>query len=161
MGRLEAAAMLILRDPDRADEAVQETMVRCWRDLPTLRDLDRFDAWLNRLFINACRDELRKLKRRSIEVALPEIDPPSAADDLSASADRDHLARGMRRLDPEQRTLIVLHYYLGLPLPDAAVALRIPLGTAKSRLHRAIQALRAALDAEARTRPGTQRGTSA
>jgi hypothetical protein len=44
LGRLEAAAMLILRDPDRADEVVQETMVRCWRDLPTLRDPDRFDA---------------------------------------------------------------------------------------------------------------------
>jgi RNA polymerase sigma-70 factor (ECF subfamily) len=151
MGRLEAAAMLILRDPDRADEAVQETMVRCWRDLRTLRDPDRFDAWLNRLFINACRDELRKARRRRIEVTLPEIDPPSVSDGQSASADRDHLARGMRRLDPEQRTLIVMHYYLGLPLPDAAAALRIPLGTAKSRLHRAIQALRATLDAEART----------
>jgi RNA polymerase sigma-70 factor (ECF subfamily) len=161
MGRLEAAAMLILRDPHRADEAVQETMVRCWRDLPTLRDPDRFDAWLNRLFMNACRDELRKVKRRSIEVTLPEIDPPSAADDLSASAERDQLARGMRRLDPEQRTIIVLHYYLGLPLPDAAAALRIPLGTAKSRLHRAIQALRAGLDAEARTRPERQGGTPA
>ena len=56
----------------------------------------------------------------------------------------------MRHLEPEQRTIIVLHYYLGLPLPDAADALHIPLGTAKSRLHRAMQALRAALDAEAR-----------
>jgi RNA polymerase sigma-70 factor, ECF subfamily len=153
MGRLEAAARLILRDPDRADEAVQETMVRCWRDLPTLRDPDRFDAWLHRLFLNACRDELRNVKRRRIEVTLPEIHPLSVADAQSASADRDHLARGMRHLDPEQRTIIVLHYYLGLSLPDAAEALRIPLGTAKSRLHRAIQALRAALDADARGRP--------
>ena len=59
----------------------------------------------------------------------------------------------MRHLDPEQRTIIVLHYYLGLSLPETAAALRIPLGTAKSRLHRAIQALRAALDAAARVRP--------
>jgi RNA polymerase sigma-70 factor (ECF subfamily) len=150
MGRLEAAARLILRDPDRADEAVQETMVRCWRDLPTLRDPDRFEAWLHRLFLNACRDELRTVRRRRIEVALPEITPLAVPDGQSVAADRDHLARGMRRLDPEQRTIIVLHYYLGLPLPDAADALRIPLGTAKSRLHRAIQALRAALDADAR-----------
>jgi RNA polymerase sigma-70 factor (ECF subfamily) len=161
LGRLEAAAMLILRDPDRADDAVQETMVRCWRDLPTLRDPDRFDAWLNRLFINACRDELRKAKRRRVEVVLPEIDPPSLPDDQAASADRDQLARGMRRLDPEQRTIIVLHYYLGLPLPDAAAALRIPLGTAKSRLHRAIQALRATLDAEARTSLEQREGRTA
>jgi len=150
MGRLEAAARLILRDPDRADEAVQETMVRCWRDLPTLRDPDRFEAWLYRLFLNACRDELRAAKRRTAEVTLPEIHPPAVGDSQSAIADRDHLARGMRHLEPEQRTLIVLHYYLGLPLPDAAATLRIPLGTAKSRLHRAIQALRAALDADAR-----------
>jgi RNA polymerase sigma-70 factor (ECF subfamily) len=161
MGRLEAAAMLILRDPDRADEAVQETMVRCWRDLPTLRDPDRFDAWLNRLFINACKDELRRAKRRRIEVTLPEITPLAVGDSQALTADRDHLARGMRHLDPEQRTIIVLHYYLGLPLPDAATALHIPLGTAKSRLHRAMQALRAALDAEARGRPEGREGMKA
>ena len=161
MGRLEAAARLILRDPDQADEAVQETMVRCWRDLPTLRDPDRFEAWLHRIFLNACRDELRRTRRRRIEVMLPEIEPPSVADSQSVIADRDHLARGMRHLDPEQRTLIVLHYYLGLPLPDAAAVLRIPLGTAKSRLHRAIQALRAALDADARVRSQPTEGRPA
>ena len=73
IGRMDAAARLILRDPDRAEDAVQETLVRCWRDLPTLRDPDRFEAWLNRLFLNACRDQLRSAKRRSIEVVLPEI----------------------------------------------------------------------------------------
>jgi RNA polymerase sigma-70 factor, ECF subfamily len=150
MGRLDAAARLILRDPDRAEDAVQETMVRCWRDLRTLRDPDRFEAWLHRLFLNACRDELRSVKRRRIEVELPEIVPHAVTDSQAATADRDHLERGVRRLDPEHRTIIVLHYYLGLPLPDAAAALRIPVGTAKSRLHRAIQALRAALDADAR-----------
>ena len=80
IGRLDAAARLILRDPDRAQDAVQETLVRCWRDLPTLRDPDRFDAWLHRLFLNACRDELRSAKRRSIEVELPEIHPLSVSD---------------------------------------------------------------------------------
>ena len=151
-GRLDAAARLILRDPDRAKDAVQETLIRCWRDLPTLRDPDRFDAWLHRLFLNACSDELRSVKRRRIEVELPEIHTLSVADHQSVMADRDHLERGVRHLDPEHRTIIVLHYYLGLPLPDAAAALRIPLGTAKSRLHRAIQALRAALDSDARRR---------
>ena len=117
IGRLDAAARLILRDPDRAQDAVQETLVRCWRDLPTLRDLDRFDAWLHRLFLNACRDELRSVKRRSIEVELPEIHPLSVSDTQSASADRDLIERGVRHLDQEHRTVIVLHYYLGLPLP--------------------------------------------
>jgi len=159
-GRLDAAARLILKDPYRAQDAVQETLVRCWRDLPSLRDPDRFDAWLHRLFLNACRDELRSVKRRSIEVELPEIHPLSVSDSQSASADRDQIERGVRHLDPEQRTVIVLHYYLGLPLPDAAAAIGIPLGTAKSRLHRATQALRAALDADARVRPGLTEGRS-
>jgi RNA polymerase sigma factor (sigma-70 family) len=152
IGRLDAAARLILRDPDRAQDAVQETLVRCWRDLPTLRDVDRFDAWLHRLFLNACRDEVRSARRRSIEVELPEIHPLSVSDSQSVSADRDQIERGVRGLDPEHRTVIVLHYYLGLPLPDAAAAIGIPLGTAKSRLHRATQALRAALDSDARVR---------
>ena len=117
IGRLDAAARLILKDPYRAQDAVQETLVRCWRDLPTLRDPDRFDAWLHRLFLNACRDELRSAKRRSIEVELPEIHPLSVSDSQSASADRDLIERGVRHLEPEHRTVIVLHYYLGLPLP--------------------------------------------
>src|SRR5262245_7464782 len=104
IGRLDAAARLILRDPDRAQDAVQETLVRCWRDLPTLRDVDRFEAWLHRLFLNACRDELRKHKRRSIEVELPEIDPRTVRDEQAATADRDEVERGIRRLDPAHRT---------------------------------------------------------
>jgi RNA polymerase sigma-70 factor (ECF subfamily) len=154
IGRLDAAARLLLRDPDMAQDAVQETLVRCWRDLPTLRDIDRFDAWLNRLFFNACRDEGRRAAKRRIEVTLPEILPGAQSDTQSATADRDQVERGIRRLDPEQRAVIVLHYYLGLPLPDAAVAMGIPLGTAKSRLHRATQALRALLDADARGHQG-------
>jgi RNA polymerase sigma-70 factor (ECF subfamily) len=152
MGRLEAAARLILRDPHRADDAVQETMVRCWRDLPTLRDPARFDAWLHRLFLNACRDELRRARRRTIEVPLPEVSPLSVGDSQAAVADRDDVARGLRQLDQEQRTIIVLRYYLGMPMPEAAAALGIPVGTAHSRLHRSLQALRAAVDADARAR---------
>jgi RNA polymerase sigma-70 factor (ECF subfamily) len=158
IGRLDAAARLILGDPDRAQDAVQETLVRCWRDLPTLRDIDRFDAWLNRLFLNACRDQLRHARRRSIEVALPEILPTAVPDVQAALADRDEVERGVSRLDPDHRVVIVLHYYLGLPLPDAAAAMGIPVGTAKSRLHRAQRALRAALDADARTHLGRTEG---
>ena len=89
IGRLDAAARLILKDPSLAQDAVQETLVRCWRDLPTLRDPDRFEAWLHRLFLNACRDELRSVKRRIVEVELPEFNPLAVSDTQAASADRD------------------------------------------------------------------------
>ena len=151
IGRLDAAARLILRDADLAQDAVPETLIRCWRDLPTLRDPDRFEAWLNRIFLNACRDQQRRVKRRRVEVALPDVLPHAVADGQTAVSDRDQVERGVRRLAPEHRTILVLHYYLGLPLVDAAAAMGVPVGTAKSRLNRATQALRATLDADART----------
>jgi RNA polymerase sigma-70 factor (ECF subfamily) len=150
IGRLDAAARLILRDADQAQDAVQETLIRCWRDLPTLRDPERFDAWLNRIFLNACRDQQRRAGRRRIEVTLPETLPHAVPDGQSAASDRDQLERGVRRLDPDHRTIIVLHYYLGLPLAESAAAMGIPVGTAKSRLHRATQTLRATLEADER-----------
>jgi RNA polymerase sigma-70 factor (ECF subfamily) len=153
VGRLDAVARLILRDPERAKDAVQEAFVRAWRDLPTLRDPDRFDAWLRRLVVHACLNEARRAKRRPVEVELLPIDHPPIIDSTSALADRDEIERGFRRLEPEQRAVIVLHYYLGYPLPDAAETLGIPLGTAKSRLHRAIQVLRGAVEADARPAP--------
>jgi RNA polymerase sigma factor (sigma-70 family) len=150
--RLDAAARLILRDPDQAKDAVQETLVRAWRDLPTLRSPDRFDAWLHRLLVRACIDEARRLRRHRFDVELTPIDSPATDDTTSSMADRDQLDRGFRRLEPEARAVIVLHHYLDLPLPEVALALGIPLGTAKSRLHRALQSMRAALDADARPR---------
>jgi RNA polymerase sigma factor (sigma-70 family) len=149
--RLDAAARLILRDPDQAKDAVQEALVRAWRDLPTLRDSTRFDAWLHRLLVRACIDEARRLRRHRLDVALTPLDSPSIADTASALADRDQLERGFDRLEPEARAVIVLHHYLDLPLPEVAIALGIPLGTAKSRLHRALQTMRAALDADGRS----------
>jgi RNA polymerase sigma-70 factor (ECF subfamily) len=156
--RLDAAARLILRNPDQAKDAVQETLVRAWRDLPTLRSADRFDAWLHRLLVRACIDEARRLRRHRLDVELTSIDSSSVADGTSATADRDQLDRGFSRLEPEARALIVLHHYLDLPLPEVAIALGIPLGTAKSRLHRALQLMRAALDADARPHPELTEG---
>jgi RNA polymerase sigma-70 factor (ECF subfamily) len=152
ISRLDAAARLILRDPDQAKDAVQETLVRAWRDLPRLRSTDRFDAWLHRLLYRACIDEARRLRRHRLDVDLIPIDLADAGDHASSTADRDQLERGFSRLEPEARALIVLHHYLDLPLPEVAFALGIPLGTAKSRLHRALQTMRAALDADARPR---------
>lgn len=148
--RLDAAARLILHDPDRAQDAVQEALVRCWRDLPQLRDPDRFEAWLYRLLLRACYDEARRTKRQSVEVEIGPLDPGSTASADVQLADRDQLQRGLSRLSAEQRAVIVLHHYLDLPLTEVAAALGIPVGTAKSRLHRATQLLRAALEADAR-----------
>jgi RNA polymerase sigma-70 factor (ECF subfamily) len=156
--RLDAAARLILRDPDQAKDAVQETLVRAWRDLPTLRSADRFDAWLHRLLVRACIDEARRLRRHRVDVELSNIHAPAVDGGFSVSVDRDQLARGFGRLEPEARALIVLHHYLDLPLPEVAIALGIPLGTAKSRLHRALQSMRAALDSDARPRSEIQEG---
>jgi RNA polymerase sigma factor (sigma-70 family) len=142
IARLDAAARLILRDPDLARDAVQETMVRAWRDLPGLRDPDRFDAWLHRLTVHACIDALRHRRRRPIEVELTPLHDPFVGDVSAAVADRDQLDRALRALDPEWRAIVVLHYYLGMPLPEVADVLRIPLGTAKSRLHRSLGVLR-------------------
>ena len=150
ISRLDSAAWLILRDAEQAKDAVQNALVRAWRDLPTLRDPDRFDPWLHRLLVRACIDEARRLRRHRADVELLHVDFHATAGHESAVADRDQLERGFVRLSPEMRAVIVLHHYLDLPLPEVAASLAIPLGTVKSRLHRALGLLRAALDADAR-----------
>ncbi len=155
---MDRVARLITRDADRAKDAVQEALIKAWRDLPTLRDPARFEAWLRQLLVRSCMDELRRGRSRRYDVELTEIHHPSLADDTASIADRDALERGFRRLDAEQRSLVVLHYYQGLPLEQAADVLRLPLGTAKSRLFRARAALRAALEADARPAAGLSEG---
>jgi RNA polymerase sigma-70 factor, ECF subfamily len=156
--RLDSAAWLILRDAEQAKDAVQNALVRAWRDLPTLRDPDRFDAWLHRLLVHACLDESKRLRRHRLDVELTQIDRPSADDLQAAVADREQLERGFARLTPELRAVVVLHHYLDLPLPAVAASMGIPLGTAKSRLHRALRLMRAALDADTRVRPDLVEG---
>jgi RNA polymerase sigma-70 factor (ECF subfamily) len=158
ISRLDAVARLITRDPERAKDAVQEALARAWRDLPGLRDPDRFGAWLRRLLVNACMDDLRQTRHRTFEVELTDLYHPAVADSTIAVAERDALERAFRRLDPEQRTAVVLFYYLDLPLPDIAATLRLPVGTVKSRLHRGREALRAALEADSRDQVAIEGG---
>ena len=153
ISRLDGAARLILHDPDQAKDAVQEALVRAWRDLRTLRDPDRFDAWLHRLLVNSCLNEAKRLRRHRFEVELSPLEGPSTVDGASVVADRDELDRGFRRLSPEARAIVVLHHYLDMSLPEVALILGIPLGTAKSRLHRALQQMRASIEADARLGP--------
>ena len=145
IARLDAAARLILRDPELARDGVQDGYVRAWRTLPALRDPDRFDAWLRRLVVHACIDIMRRRRHRAIEIDLTPIDVPAGGDFTSTIADRDQVNEALRHLDPEWRAVVVLHYFLGMPLPEVSKTLGIPLGTAKSRLHRSILAMRNAV----------------
>ena len=159
--RLDPAARLILRDAELARDAVQDGLIRAWRDLPTLRDPDRFDAWIRRLVVRACLDELRSQRRRPMTATVSDVGHPIEPDASSAVADQDQLERAFRRLRPEDRAILVLRHYLDLSVPEIADALRIPLGTAKSRLHRATDELRAALEADARLSPAYAEGPTA
>ena len=148
--RLYAIARVTLRDADRAEDAVQETLVRCWRDLPTLREPDRFEAWQRRLLMRAIADEFRRGRRFEAKVRVLRTEP--VAEEHAASLeDRDQLDRGFRRLSAEHRAILVLRHFQGLSVPEIAESLGIAEGTAKSRLHYATAALRAALEADARS----------
>ena len=157
--RLDRAARLILRDPELARDAVQDGLIRAWLDLPGLRDPDRFDAWLHRLTVNACLDLARRRRRRPIEVELTSIDHPSTGDATAVIGQRDLIENVLRSLDPNGRAIVVLHYYLGMPLTEVAATLRIPVGTVKSRLHRALGDMRHAIsDVTDEPRPATVPG---
>lgn len=149
---LYRVAHLILRDDDATADSVQDALLVAWRDLPALQDPARFDAWLNRLLVRSCRRAA--VRRRSSRVRLIELTPdvePTAPDDQHALAIRDQLNRGFERLSTDHRAVVVLRHYLGLSLAETADALAIPVGTVQSRLNRAMQALRAALEADDRT----------
>jgi len=148
--RLYALAQRILRDVDRADDALQEALVIAWRDLPGLRDPGRFDAWLHRLVVRACLAEATRERRRIANLRVLPIDVPNAGDEFLTVADRDQLERGFRRLTPQQRALLVLRHFEGREPTEIAGILGIPVGTVRSRLHHAHRAMRAALDAEDR-----------
>ena len=149
-GRLHRTAWLILRREDLASDAVQEALTSAWLHIRSVRDLDRFDAWLDRLVVRACYQELRRAKRRPTEVHVDAIEGPSVDDSVGWLADRDQLERGFRRLSADHRAVLVVHHYLGLHDAEAATVLDVPVGTYKSRLNRAHLSLRAALEADAR-----------
>ncbi|TAL05886.1 MAG: sigma-70 family RNA polymerase sigma factor [Chloroflexota bacterium] len=148
--RCYALAFRMLRDPELARDAVQGALLGAWEDLPSLRDPDRFDAWLTRLVVNACYAEARRERRWSAKLRLIPMDQPNTPDTALSIADRDELDRAFARLPIDQRAVVVLHHYLGLSLADVATTLDIPAGTARSRLHHAIRQLRAAIEADAR-----------
>jgi RNA polymerase sigma-70 factor, ECF subfamily len=153
--RILRLALSILGSEADARDVVQEASLRAWRELPRLRDLDRFDAWLARIVVNGCRDRWRSHRRMSVhEIPAVELDPDREPSSTVPIGDRvaltDMIQRAFARLDIDQRTLIVLHYVEELAVSDIAASLGIPVGTAKWRLHRARGALARALELERR-----------
>jgi RNA polymerase sigma-70 factor (ECF subfamily) len=147
--RLYAVAYRILRETELARDATQDALLEAWRDLPSLRDPGRWDAWTYRLVVHACYNQRRSERRLSAAIQFLGNDRSSFPDTALSVADRDELERGFRRLPAEQRAVVVLHHYLGLPLTEVADVLGIPAGTARSRLHHATRRLRAAIWADA------------
>lgn len=153
--RVEAmlrTAMAIIGDPDEAREATQESLLTIWRELPTLRIDDRFDAWAGRILVNRCRLALKRRGRRSSrEVRIDgswQADLPAIAGPAEHFDRREPLERAFEQLNPDDRVLLVLHHLEGLQLAQIAARLEIPVGTVKSRLFSARRALERALEAE-------------
>jgi RNA polymerase sigma factor (sigma-70 family) len=154
--RCMAIAFRILRDFDLADDAVQSALLTAWREIRALRDPERFESWLHRILTHACYAEARRRRRWSEGIRLLPVEPVHGTDDYATVDNLDQLNRAFRRLTVEQRAVLVFHHYLGLPLPEVAIRIGIPLGTVKSRMHHAKRALRASLDADARSSATSQ-----
>jgi RNA polymerase sigma-70 factor, ECF subfamily len=142
---LYATAYRILRERDAAEDAVQDAIVRCWRDLRGLRDPDRFEAWLYRLLVNACRDHMRRSRRRPSVVYDQPMEMPMSGDDFATVAEHDALERAFLALPADQRIALVLTHYVGYSAPEVAQILGVPTGTVYSRIHYGARAMRGAL----------------
>jgi RNA polymerase sigma-70 factor (ECF subfamily) len=148
--RLFSIAIRILRDHHDAEDAVQQALWTAWCDLPGLRDPARLDAWLYRLVVRASyRAGKARRRRASIVRIVPEMHDMAGLADADAVTDRDALERAFAGLTTEHRAVVVLHHYVGLGLDEIASIVGVPAGTARSRLHYALQKLRTALE------PGT------
>lgn len=147
--RLFGVAHRLLRDFDGAGDALQVALVRIWRDLPSLQDPERVEAWAMRILIRSCHDQLRRDRRAPPGLRVMSSEPV-AVDPAGAITDREEMERAFRRLNAEQRAVIVLQYYRDLSLPEIAELLQVPIGTVRSRAHYAKRVLRAAIEADSR-----------
>lgn len=145
--RLYATAYRIVRDGDRADDAVQQALVAMWRELPSLRDPHRFEAWTYRLVVRFALLDSRRARRTGVQEIRVEESTPTRSDAFADADVRDQLSRALAELSLEHRTVVVLHHYSGLALGEIAEILGVPYGTVGSRLHHATRALRAAVNA--------------
>lgn len=143
--RLFRVANGILRDRHLAEDATQQAFLDMWRDIRRLQDPAKFEAWSYRVLVRVCHAEVKRRPDWVPDTQLLLAGVPLASDPFAAVVHRDQLERGFRQLSPDHRTVIVLHHLLDMTLETVAETLDIPLGTAHSRLNRAMQALRAAM----------------
>ncbi len=144
-------AAVILDDRVEAEDAVHDAAVAAWRAFGSLRDLDRFEPWFQRIVVNVCRDRLRARARSQLRVVdlgreLAEREHPVVADASAAAADRLAVGEALDALDADHRIVVVLRFHADLTVPAIAATLGIPEGTVKSRLHHALGRLRASMD---------------
>jgi RNA polymerase sigma-70 factor (ECF subfamily) len=152
LARAYRLATLVLRDRSEAEDAVHDAAVLAWTRFDELRDHGRFDAWFDRIVVNACRQRLRQRGLRPIDIdEVPEI---GRADDASSRAERDALRRALGRLKPEHRIVVILRHLEGYSIAEIAARTGERDGTVKSRLHYALRELRAAYDAAERGTEG-------
>jgi RNA polymerase sigma-70 factor (ECF subfamily) len=147
LNRAVRTASAILGSEADAHDVVQEAFVATWRHLPKLRDRTRFDAWLNKMVVNRCRDALRR-RRRTREVNLDGALDVRSEDSTGAAAGMAALNSAFDRLSVDQRHLLVMHHLHRVTVADLAKELGIPEGTTKWRLHAARAALTRALEAD-------------
>jgi RNA polymerase sigma-70 factor (ECF subfamily) len=138
-------ARAIVGDPFEAEDATHDAIVRAWRQWPTLRDRDRFEAWFHRILVNTCRNRLRQ--RRTLRPIEGSVEL-SVADEghVGRPEEREWMGEALARVSPDHRAVLALRYYLDLPLGEIATRLGIPEGTVSSRIHYALAALRSALE---------------
>ncbi len=139
-------ATAILHSVPDGEDAVQDAFLRAWLDLPDLRSVDRWPAWFRRLVVHAALDRARR-PHRVREVALVEQDAPGADDSEARVADEDRVRRALVDLSAADRALLVLRFGEDLDVQGVADAMKIPIGTAKSRLHRVLARVGTALEA--------------
>jgi len=152
--RLLRVAQGVLRDPHVAEDAVQQALLDIWRDIRRLRDASKFEGWSYKLLLRVCYAEAKRMPRWVPESRIPAAAEPRVGDVFGVVVDRDQLSRGFQHLSTDHRAVIVLRYLMDLSPEQVAEALDIPRKTVYSRLGRAMDALRAALEAESRSRTG-------
>jgi RNA polymerase sigma-70 factor, ECF subfamily len=161
MARLDSAyrlATCILRDTTAAEDAVQEAAARAWSMRRGLREPDRAEAWFSRIVVNVCRAELA---RRSSAPRIGELDLVAAGEiaglrrggdqrDQRDLESRDEVARALARLTSDEQIVLAMRYGRDLTVPQIAEHTGLREGTVKSRLHGALEHMRAAFEAERR-----------
>ena len=148
--RFHALAYSILSDAHLAQDATQSALLTIWRELPKLRDPERFGAWSYRILVRCCYAEARRAPKWMPDEAMMTVADARVDTELRTVIERDQLERGFRQLSVEQRTVVVLHHLADMPLEQVAEVTGVPEGTVHSRLYRALRVLRGALEADDR-----------